>query len=156
VSTVDLKNFLPERTLVFENVPDLSGDTKNPDGAPRVWTIRPLTVERELAVEKARLENSTRLQNVIANAQRRWKAVEDGRDPSSDPVIAAEDEEDPVASAEQWAPIVAAMVAEPELDAEELETNFHGLLLRHVGERAEAFFRDGPPAKENRESRRMK
>lgn len=152
----DLKKLLEESTMIFENVPDLSGDTTAPDGGPRTWTVRPLTVAREHAVEKARLSNTAYLQKVIATNQRGWKAVEEGKVASEDDAATEDTEDvDPHAAAEQWAPIVAAMVCDPELDVDELIGNFHGVTLRFVGETAEAFFREGPELmKKNREQRR--
>lgn len=152
-----LKNILEENTMIFEHVPDIEGTTLNEDGTPRTWTIRPLTVAREHEAEKARLKNTTYLQHLIAVNQQRWKAVEEGRDPNKEEIspVFGEEDIDPLATAEQWGPIVAAIVAEPELDADDLIKNFHGLTLRIVGEEAEAFFREGPQKmKENREARR--
>ena len=149
---LDLKDILEQNTIVFENIPDIEGSTEE-DGAPRLWRVRPLTVEREHAVETARMRNSAYLQRIIAANQARWKAVEDGRDAGTP----AEDELEPQATAEQWAPIVAALVCEPDLDADYLAEHFHGVVLRYVGEEAEAFFREGAAkVKENREARRQK
>ena len=75
----DLKKLLEESTVVFENVPDITGATANIDGTPRTWTIRPLTVDREHAAERARLKNTEYLQRLIATNQSRWKAVEEGK-----------------------------------------------------------------------------
>jgi hypothetical protein len=112
---------------------------------------------QELAVEKARMNNTTYLQRVISSNQARWKALEEGRDPERETVEFQEEETDPLTTAQQWAPIVAAMVKEPQLDKDELIENFHGLVLRYVGEEAEAFFREGAAkVKENREARRQK
>lgn len=154
----DLKDILSENTIVFENVPDLQGNVEGEDGSKRIWRIRPLTVERERQVEIARLENAEHLQKTIALATAKWRAVEAGQDPAA---VVAEDEEsepgelNPRATAEQWAPIVAAMVCEPELDADYLVENFHGLVLRHIGETAEAFFQEGAgQVRTNREARR--
>lgn len=154
----NLAQLLDENTLIFENVPDLNGKTTNEDGTPRVWTVRPLTIEREHQVEKARLKNTGYLQRLIATNQQNWKAVEEGRvltEQEREGLLSEED--DPLSTAEQWAPMVAAMVCEPELDADELLDNFHGMILRHIGEEVEAFFREGPQKmKENRAARRAK
>jgi len=152
VTTHDLQNLLEESTLVFKNVPDIMGNTQDEDGKPRTWTIRPLTVERERRVAMARLENSGYIQQSIADAKRRWDAVDKGE------VIPADDNAvDPMVTAEQWAPIVAAMVCDPELDEDDLIKNYSGLLLRHIGETAEAFFQEGPAKmKESRAARRAK
>jgi len=154
----NLAQLLDENTLVFENVPDINGKTVNDDGTPRVWTIRPLTIEREHQIEKARLKNTGYLQRLIATNQQNWKAVEEGRvltEQEREGLLSEDD--DPLATAEQWAPMVAAMVCEPELDADELLENFHGMTLRVIGEEVEAFFREGPQKmKENRAMRRAK
>lgn len=152
----DLKNILEINTIVFENVPDLDGDTNLPDGTPRVWKIRPLTVEQEHAVERARAKNTSYLQRLIATNARFWEAAKEGKAlsvPAEEET--SEEELDPLATAEQWAPIVAAIVAEPQLDAEELVTQFHGLILRLVGEEAEAFFQaTNERAKKDREQKK--
>jgi hypothetical protein len=149
---LDLKDILEQNTIVFENIPDIEGSTEE-DGAPRVWRVRPLTVEREHAVETARMHNSAYLQRIIAANQARWKAVEEGRDAGTP----AEEDLEPQATAEQWAPIVAALVCEPDLDADYLAEHFHGVVLRYVGEEAEAFFQQvATRAKERREARKTK
>jgi len=151
-----LKNSIEEATLIFTDIPDMNEGYNNPDGTPRTWTIRPLTVAREHAAERARLKNTDYLQKLIATNQLRWKAVEEGKVVTPDEAAEREIEDiDPLATAEQWAPIVSAMVCEPELDADDLIENFYGVTLRQVGEEAEAFFREGPAkAKANREARR--
>jgi hypothetical protein len=152
----DLSKLLEQNTIVFENIPDLDGSTKNPDGTPRVWRVRPLTVEREHRAEAARLKNTDYLQRLISQNTKRWKAVEEGTVGGGEDG-ADEEDLDPRATAEQWAPIVAAVVCEPELDEDDLIANFHGVILRFVGEKAEAFFRDGPAKEtENRAMRRAK
>jgi hypothetical protein len=150
-TTLDLQNILQENTLVFKNVPDINGNTLDENGSPRTWTIRPFTVERERRIAIARLENSDYLQNIIAQSKRRWDAADSG-----EPLPPA-DEQEPMVTAEQWAPIVAAMVCEPDLDIDDLIENFSGMILRHVGETAEAFFQEGPSKmKEGRALRRAK
>lgn len=156
----DLSELLESNTLIFENVPDLDGKTTTEDGEPRVWTIRPLTVEREARAEKARMKNTSYVQHVISVQRQRWEAVEKGVE-AEESKGWSDEEEDPLVTAEQWGPIVAAMVCEPELDPDDLIENFHGLTLRYIGEEAEGFFRDAPERikkdlKENRAARRAK
>lgn len=136
----DLKDFIALNTARFENVPDMDEGYLNTDGTPRVWVIKPLSPAREMAVERARNENTDHLQRYISYLQSKWEFLQKGESEPRPSGAEVSDDTDPRVLAEQYAPIVAAMVSNVELDPDDLIEKFHGMLLKFIVEDTQDFF----------------
>jgi len=158
MGVIDLKNFVKEHTIVFKDVPAIGDAEDEPSGIS--WTIRPWRADQEFSIREAQQLGLKRLRARMKKTK--LEAGEALSEEDGGPLTEEEETllEEPEVMAEYWAPIVAAMVADPELDPEELRENYYGLLLRYVGQEAESFFLFGRrPEKmkdqaENRQTRR--
>lgn len=112
---LDFSDFADKNTLVFENVPVYRDGELVPDTF-ETWRIPPFTAGTELAIRD--LER---------------KALELANPKKGDGIQTL---------ASYWAGIVAVMVKDPVLSAEDLE-GYPAALLREVGQEALSFFRFG-------------